>query len=148
MRNPCKTLVVTAVLLAAGVFSSSSIRANTLLAGSFTLDHATQWKGTVLPPGSYTFKLARTQNDTNVLEVKGNKKALDILVFAQYACATCQNGELNVAVNGDNRVVTALELPGFHMNFQPSRLSAAEERQLAKSPAPASEKVAVNVNPN
>lgn len=147
MRTLCKTLAISAVLLAAGVFSVST-RANTLLAGSFTLNHATQWKNTVLPAGDYTFKLARTASDTSVLEVKGGKKTLDILVFAQYACASCNSGELNVAVEGDSRVVTALELPGLHMNFQPGRLSSTEQRQLAKSPAPSSEKVAINVNPN
>lgn len=147
MRTLCKTLALSAVLLAAGAFSAST-RANTLLAGSFTLNHPTQWKNIVLPAGDYTFKLARTQSDTSVLEVKGNKKALDILVFSQYACATCKNGALSISGEGDNRVVTSLELPGFQMNFKPSRLSAAEERQLAKAPAAPSEKVAVNVNPN
>jgi hypothetical protein len=146
MRNLSKALAVAVGLLAIGV-SSSSVSAKTLMAGTFTLDLPTQWKNTVLPAGNYTFKLAGTQTDTNVLSVRGANQTLDMLVFAQSACETCRNGALKVAVQGDNRVVTSLDLPGFHVDFK-SRQSAAEtEKQLAKAHA-SSEQVAVHLDSN
>src|SRR5690242_4424880 len=116
MRNLSKALVVAVGLLAICA-SSSSLSAKTLMAGTFTLTHPTQWKNMMLPAGNYTFKLARTQTDTNVLSVRGANQTFDMFVFAQSACETCRNGALKVAVQGDNRVVTSLDLPGFHMDF-------------------------------
>jgi hypothetical protein len=146
MRNLCKALVIVVGLFAIGV-SSSSVNAKTLMAGTFSLAHPTQWKNMMLPAGNYTFKLAGTQTDTNVLSVRGANQTLDILVFAQSACESCRNGALKLAVQGDNRVVTSLDLPGFHVDFK-SRQSASEtEKQLAKAHA-SSEQVAVHVNSN
>jgi len=148
MRNLSKGFLVAIGMLAIGLVSST-VSANNLLVGSFTLAHPTQWKSTTLPAGDYTFKLAHTQTDMNVLQIHGNKQALDILIFAQDACATCKNGTLNLDVEGDHRVVTALDLPGFHVDFSPGRSSSEKERQLAKKKAPAqSEQVAVQVSPN
>lgn len=146
MRNLSKALIVAIGLLAIGV-SSSSVNAKTLMAGTFTLTHPTEWKNTMLPAGNYTFRLARTQTDTNVLSVRGANQTLDMFVFAQSACETCRNGALKVTVQGDSRVVSSLDLPGFHVNFK-SRQSAAEtEKQLAKAHA-SSEQVAVHVDSN
>ena len=50
---------------------------------------------------------------------------------------------MKVAVQDDNRVVTSMDLPGFHVNFN-NRQSAAQREQLVKTPA-ASEQVAVHV---
>jgi len=144
MRFLSKTLVVAVGLFAIGV-SSTSLSAKTLLAGSFTLQHPTQWKNTVLPAGSYTFRLAGTQTDTNVLSVRGGNKDLEIMVFAQSACEKCRSGALMVAVQGDNRVVTSLNLPGFHMDFKASRSAAQKEEQSHKASAP-TEQVAVHIN--
>jgi hypothetical protein len=148
MRILSKGLFIAVGMLAIGLVSSS-VSANNLLVGSFTLDHPTQWKNTTLPAGNYTLKLARTETDTNVLKIQGKTQTLEIMMFAQYACTTCKNGALNLDVAGDNRVVTALDLPGFHVDFTPGRLSAEKERQSAKTkPAARTEQVAVQVNPN
>ena len=94
-------------------------------------------------------KLARTETDTNVLQIQGKTRTLEIMMFAQYACTTCKNGALNLDVAGDNRIVTALDLPGFHVDFTPGRSSSEKERQLAKTkPVAKTEQVAVQVNPN
>jgi hypothetical protein len=146
MRHLCKALVIAVGLFAIGV-SSSSVSAKTLMAGTFTLTHPTQWKNTMLPAGNYTFKLAGTQTDTNVLSVRGANQTLDMLVFAQSACETCRNGALKVAVEGDNRVVTSLDLPGFHVDFKGRQSAAETEKQLAKAHA-SSEQVAVHVDSN
>jgi hypothetical protein len=146
MRNLPKALIVALGLLAIGV-SSSSVNAKTLMAGSFTLTHPTQWKNTMLPAGSYTFKLAGTQTDTNVLSVRRANQTLEMFVFAQSACETCRNGALKVAVQGDNRVVTSLDLPGFHVDFKSRQSTAETEKQLAKARA-SSEQVAVHVDSN
>lgn len=148
MRILSKSLLVAAGMLAIGLVSSS-VSANNLLVGSFTLDHPTQWKNTTLPAGNYTLKLARTETDTNVLKIQGKTQTLEIMMFAQYACTSCKNGALNLDVAGNNRVVTALDLPGFHVDFTPGRSLAQRERQMAKAKQPAqSEQVAVQVSPN
>ena len=100
----------------------------------------------MLPAGDYTFKLSRTQTDTNRLSIHGKQKAMDMLVFAQSACETCRNGALELAVNGNNRVVTSLELPGFHVDFK-SLNGAQREQQMGKAPA-RSEQVAVHIDGN
>jgi hypothetical protein len=146
MRHLCKALVIAVGLFAIGV-SSSSVSAKTLMAGTFTLTHPTQWKNTMLPAGNYTFKLAGTQTDTNVLSVRGANQTLTMLVFAQSACESCRNGALKMAVEGDNRVVTTLDLPGFHVDFKGSQSAAENEKQLAKAHA-SSEQVAVHVDSN
>jgi hypothetical protein len=146
MRHLCKALVVAVGLFAIGI-SSSSVSAKTLMAGTFTLTHPTQWKNTMLPAGNYTFKLAGTQTDTNMLSVRGANQNLDVLVFAQSACETCRAGALKVAVNGDNRVVTSLDLPGFHVDFKGRQSAAETEKQLAKAHV-SSEQVAVHVDSN
>jgi hypothetical protein len=146
MRNLPKVYVVVLSLFILAL-SGLSVSAKTLLAGSFTLENPTQWKNTVLPAGKYTFRLAGTQTDTNVLKVHGANKNLDIMVFAQSACENCRSGALKVAVNGDNRVVTSLDLPGFHMDFAAPRSAAQREEESRKAPA-ASEQVAVHVDQN
>jgi len=149
MRNLTKGFLVAVGMLAIGLVSSA-VSANNLLVGSFTLDHPTQWKNTTLPAGNYTLKLARTETDTNVLKIQGKTQTLEIMMFAQYACTSCKNGALNLDVAGDNRVVTALDLPGFHVDFASSGRSSAErERQLARTKQPArTEQVAVQVGSN
>jgi hypothetical protein len=146
MRYVSKALLVAAGLFSIGMMTSS-VRANNMLAGSFTLSQPTQWKNTVLPAGDYTFKLSRTQTDTNRLSIHGKQKAMDMLVFAQSACETCRNGALELAVNGNNRVVTSLELPGFHVEFKSGQNGAQREQQLSKAPA-RSEQVAVHIDGN
>ncbi len=146
MRYLSKTFVLVVGLLAIGVLSSS-VRANNVLIGTFTLPHPTQWRNTVLPAGDYTFKLARGQADTKVLSVRGAKQTLDILIFDQSACETCRSSALKVAVQGENRVVTSLDLPGFHVNFKVHESAAERGERSAKAPAP-SEQVAVHVGSN
>ncbi|SRR5258708_39599875 len=147
MRSLSKALVVTVGLFFIGVFSSS-VRANgnDKLIGSFTLAHPTQWNKAVLPAGDYTISVTRGLSDTNVLSVQGAKQGFSMFFLSQSACETCKKGELKVAVEHDNRVVTSMDLPGFHVNFS-NRQSAAQREQLVKTPA-ASEQVAVHVAAN
>jgi hypothetical protein len=145
MRFLSKVFVVAVGLLAIGLVSSS-VHARTLLVGTFTLSHPTQLKNAMLPAGDYTFRLAGTQTDTNLLMIRGATKTINIIVPAQSACETCRSGALKVAVQGDNRAVTALDLPGFHMDFK-VRQSTAEREQLSKVPA-SMDQVAVHVNAN
>jgi hypothetical protein len=146
MRFLSKAFIVVVGLFAIGA-SSSSLSAKTLLAGSFTLQRPTQWKNTVLPAGNYTFRLANTQTDTNILSVHGANKNLDIMVSAQSACEKCRTGKLKVAVQGENRVVTSMDLPGFHMDFNGRRSAAEMEEQSSVVPT-FSEQVAVHVGEN
>ena len=141
MRSLSKALVVTVGLFFIGVFSSS-VRANELpkmvgndkVMGSFTLAHPTQWNNTMLPAGDYTFSVNRGMADTNVLSVQGAKQGFTMFFSSQSACKTCTTTALRVAVQDDNRVVTSLDLPGFHVNFN-NRQSAPEQReQLVRTP--------------
>jgi hypothetical protein len=146
MRSVSKIFAIAIALLAIGA-TSSAVLANNEMAGSFTLNSPTQWKNTVLPAGEYRITLARTDTDKNLLKVRGQKKALDILVFAQAACGTCSNAALKLSVVGNNRVVTSMDLPGFHMDFNGNRSAAQKEEMSRKAPA-ATEQVAVQVNSN
>jgi hypothetical protein len=146
MRYLSKALVVAIALLAIGGISSS-LRANDMLVGSFTLNHPTQWNKTMLPAGTYKFKLIRTQTDANMLVVTGDKQSLDVYVFAQSACETCRNARLTIEVQGDHRSVTSLRLPGFHVDFS-ARGSLVDAKAESEHVTPYSEQIEVRVNPN
>jgi len=141
MRSLSKTFVVTVGLLLIGVLSSS-VRANELpkmvgndkVMGSFTLAHPTQWNNTMLPAGDYTFSVNRGMADTNVLSVQGAKQGFTMFFSSQSACKTCTTTALRVAVQDDNRVVTSLDLPGFHVNFNNHQSAHDQREQLVKTP--------------
>ena len=146
MRYLSKILVVAVALLAI-VGLGSSVRANDMLAGTFTLRHPAQWNKTLLPAGTYTFKLIRTQTDANMLVVSGEKQSMDIYVFAQSACETCRNAGLTLQVQGDHRVVTSLSLPGFRVDFR-ARGTLVDAKAQPDNATPYSEQIDVSVNPN
>jgi|HubBroStandDraft_6_1064221.scaffolds.fasta_scaffold48950_3 hypothetical protein len=146
MRYLLKILIVAVGLLAIGGISSS-VRANDMLVGSFTLHHPAQWNKTLLPAGTYKFKLVRTQTDANMLVVTGEKQSMDLYVFAHSACETCRNAGLTLQVQGDHRVVTALSLPGFHVDFS-VRGTLVDAKAQADNSTPYSEQIDVSVNPN
>lgn len=145
MQNRWKALVCAFALSAAAALSSSVSANQDMLAGSFTLSQPIQWKNTELPAGNYTIKLSRTQSENNRLSVRGQNKALDMLVFAQSACNNCKNSAINL--QDGSRVVSSLDLPGFHVNFNP-QVSAAEREQQARKNAPKPQQVAIQVNQN
>ena len=146
MRYLSKILVVALGLLVLGGFSLS-VRANDMLDGTFTLNHPAQWNKTMLPAGTYKFKLIRTQTDANMLVVSGAKQSMDIYVFAQAACETCRNAALTISVQGDHRVVTSLSLPGFHIDFN-ARGSLVDAKAQADNATPYSEQIDVRLNSN
>src|SRR5271169_4107853 len=144
MRYLSKFLVVAVGLLAIGGISSS-VRANDMMAGSFTLRHPAQWNKTMLPAGTYKFKLIRTQTDANMLVVSGEKQSMDIYVFAQSACETCKNAGLTIEVQGDHQVITSLSLPGFRVNFS-ARGTLVDAKAPVDNATPYSEQIDVRVN--
>jgi hypothetical protein len=147
MKYPSKAFVVAVGLLAIGLLSSS-VRANDVLVGKFTLPHPTQWNNNVLPAGDYTFRVARTQTNANQLLVRdANQQVVNLFIYSQSACESCRSASLNLAVRNDDRVVTSLDLPGFHVNFKAHESAAERKEQLAKTPMP-SEQVAVHVSTN
>lgn len=145
MRFLSKVFVIAVGLLAIGLISSS-VRANDVLVGNFTLPHPTQWNNTVLPAGNYTFKMARTETNANRLTVRGAKQSMMLFVYGESACETCRSASLNLAVRGNNRVVTSMDLTGFHVNFK-VRQSESEKEELSRMPA-STEQVAVHVDSN
>jgi hypothetical protein len=144
MRTLSRALVFAVGLLIVGIFSSS-VFANNLLVGTFTLSHPTQWNGTMLAAGEYQFKMTRTQTDANMLMITGGKQTLSVLVFAQNACDSCKTEALRTMVRGDSRIVTSLDLPGYHIDFKVPRMEAVKE--TAGDTSAWVEQVAVHVNP-
>ena len=142
MKSLSKAFVVAAGLLAIGLFSPA-VPAADVLAGKFTLPHATRWNDTILPAGDYTFRVARTMTNADVLKVRGANRVMDLYIFNESTCEKCRHASLNLAVKNDSRVVTSLERPGFHVNFKVRQ----SEEAFAKNPSP-SEQVAVHVNSN
>jgi hypothetical protein len=146
MRPVSKYLVV-ALALFAIAFASSSVSANQALSGSFTLSHATQWKNTLLPAGEYRFRLAHRDTDTKLLVVEGSKHTLDILISPQSECNSCKTGLLRLDSQSGNPVVTSMDLPGYHLNFDSSHPAQNKGLQLGKTPKP-SDQVAIHVDSN
>jgi hypothetical protein len=144
MRYLSKVFVVTIGLLAIGALSSSA-RADDSLVGKFKLSHPAKWNNTVLPAGDYT--LFRTAANRNMLFVRGAKQTLYVTIASKLDCRTCQSGSLNLVLQGDNRFVTSLNLPGFHVDFKVRQSPADTREELGKIPAP-SEQLAVQVDPN
>ncbi len=142
MKSLSKAFVVAAGLLAIGLFSPA-VPAPDVLVGKFTLPHTTRWNDTILPAGDYTFRVARTMTNADVLKVRGANRVMDLYIFNESTCEKCRHASLNLAVKNDSRVVTSLELPGFHVNFKVRQ----SEEAFAKNPSP-SEQVAVHVNSN
>ncbi len=144
MRTPSRALFVLIGLLLIGA-PSAPIFANNLPVGTFTLSHPVLWNGTMLPAGKYHFKMTRTQTDANVLVISGEKKTLDLMVFSQSACDSCKAEALTMTVQGDSRVVTSFDLPGYHMEFQTPRMENAKE--TVSDSTPWAEQVDVHVTP-
>lgn len=133
MRSLNKVLVIAVGLLCIGLWSAPARANDNMLAGKFTLSHSTEWNKKMLPAGEYRFTLARTQSDVNLLMVQGSNQSVSMLIYNQPTCRTCLNGSLNIATRGDNRVVTSMDLAGFHVDFH-SQLSARErEEQMARN---------------
>jgi predicted carbohydrate-binding protein with CBM5 and CBM33 domain len=127
------------VCLAAGLFAiglaSSSVRANDLAMGSFTLHHAARWNSTTLPAGDYTFRVARTPSNTNLMMIRGEKQSLTVFVYGESDCRTCQSSSLNLEARGENSYVTSMDLAGYHMNFKINETARAREEEMAKTRA-------------
>lgn len=148
VRSLSKVLVIAVGLLAIGL-SSSSIRANgnDVRAGKFTLPHPTRMNGIVLPAGDYTFRLKRTQSNADTLVIlSSNQQILHFLVYPESACETCRDTSLNLAVLGNFREATSMDLAGYHvdLNLRKSASASAESVKIKEQ----SEQVAVQVDPN
>jgi hypothetical protein len=150
VRFLTKFSLLAAALLAVALLSTS-VRANDLLTGGFTLSQATQWNNTLLPAGEYRIRLMRTAGDSDLLVVRGQKQTMSVLVHAPSLCRTCGEGSLNLVPQGDNLIVSSMDLAGVHVNFDVHKSAAELEREMAKlqkqSQKPA-QQIAVHVDPN
>ena len=144
MRSLTKFLFL-AVSLAAVALVTSSVRANDMMTGKFTLPHPTRWNKAVVPAGNYTFKLKPTQSNAEVLILRSSTVTMSFLVYPQPACATCKEAALKIAVQGDNRVATSMELAGYHVDLNPSPSASGEESVKIQGE---SEQVAVQLDAN
>jgi hypothetical protein len=141
--------VCLAVVLFAIGSASSSVRANDLAMGSFTLQHPTRWNDTMLPAGQYRFELARTQSDANLMMIRGEKQSLTVIVYGQSDYKTCQSSSLNLEMRRGSRYVTSLDLAGYHMNFKIRETARAREEEMVKTPAHSQpQQVAIHADDN
>jgi hypothetical protein len=125
MRNLHRALLFAVGLLVG--FASSTAFAGPTVIGTFTLSRPAQWNGTTLPAGDYQFRMAPTQSDTNMLIVTGSKQTLNVLVFAHNTCESCKSVALKMTVQGDNRIITSMDLPGYHLDFKMPHAENAKE---------------------
>lgn len=117
--------------------------------GSFTLNHATRWNRTTLPAGDYTYRLARTPSNANLMMIRGEKQSLTVFVYGESDCRTCQGSSLNLEARRGNSYVTSLDLAGYHMNFKIRETARAREEEMAKTPTHAqSQQVAIHADDN
>ena len=118
--------------------------------GSFTLQSATLWNKTMLPAGTYTFRLAHTESDTKILKIHGQKQSLNVLIVGDAFCpTTCQKSWLNLDVQGGVTYVSSLNLVGYRANYDMNESAAAKEQQMAKNAAQSkSAQVAIHVDGN
>lgn len=145
MRTPSRAHALLAVavgLLSIGLLSLP-VFANTMLAGGFSLAHTTMWNGTALPAGEYQFRMTRTQTDVSMLIISGGKQTVTVMVFPQSACESCKTEAIKMTVQGDSRVVTSFDLPGYHLEFKAPHMENAKETMDA---SPWTEQVPVRVN--
>jgi hypothetical protein len=77
-----------------------------------------------------------------MLVITGGKQTLNLMVFAQSACDSCKNVALKMQVQGDNRAVTALDLPGYHLEFKVPTMEASADASAW------TEQISVQVNGN
>jgi hypothetical protein len=148
VRSLSKVFAIAVGLLAI-VLSCSPIRANgnDVRAGKFTLPNPARMNGVVLPAGDYTFRLKRTQSNADMLVIRrDNQQMLSFLVYPDSACETCRDTSLKLAVLGDFREVTSMDLAGYHVDLNPHKSASAGQESVKIQEQ--SEQVAVQVDPN
>lgn len=127
---------------------SFSVRANDSMVGKFTLLHPTQWNNMVLPAGEYPFRLTRVQGqNAQLLTIRVGEKKINFTLHGQRACENCQQPSLNIIVQGQRYVVSSIDVPGLHAEFNVPAQSGARDEEVAKAPR-SSEQVAVQFDQN
>ena len=127
---------------------SSSVRANDSIVGKFTLQHPTQWNNKVLPAGEYSFRLTRVQGqNAQLLTIRMGDQKINFTLHGQRGCENCQQPTLNVIVQGQRYVVSSIDVPDLHADFDVHPQPGAREEELAKAPR-SSEQVAVQFDQN
>jgi hypothetical protein len=149
VRFLTKFSLLAAALLAVALMSSS-VRANDLPTGRFTLTQSAQWNNTLLPAGSYTIQMRRTLSTSTLLVVRGEKESIAMLVNSGTLCGgNCGEGSINMVSLGDLNVVTSINIAGLHGNFEIRKSARQREEEMAKNNhKPSSEQMAVHVDSN
>jgi len=148
VRFLTKFSLLAAALLAVALMSSS-VRANDLPTGRFTLTQSAKWNNTLLPAGSYTIQMRRTLSTSNLLVIRGEKQSVAMLVGSATPCENCGDGSIKMVSLGDLNVVTSIDIAGIHENFGIQKSARQREEEMAKNnQKPSSEQIAVHVDPN
>jgi hypothetical protein len=132
MRNLTRTSLIAVAALAL-CFTASSVRAQQVLSGSFTLPQATHWANNTLPAGNYSLSVAETSSGRNILIVRGEHQVAQFTIQPTDKCSSCRSGALMIQSGADARSVVALDLPGYHVNFSVSKSARMEEASNRKT---------------
>jgi hypothetical protein len=132
MRNYFRTSLFAAAALAF-FFSASSVRAQQVMTGHFTLPQATHWANNSLPAGDYTLSVTQTSSDRKILVVRGENHTAQFAIQPTDKCDTCRDGALMIQSGADARSIVALELPGYRVNFSVSESARMDEASFRKT---------------
>ena len=132
MRNAYRTSLLAAAVMVF-CFSASSVHAQQMLTGKFTLPQATHWLNNSLPAGDYTLSVTQTSSDRKILIVRGEGQVAQFAIQPTDKCDSCRDGALTIQSGAAARSIVALDLPGYHVNFSVSKSARMEEASLRKT---------------
>ena len=116
IRNTKQLGVVLLAVLSMAFFASNlnAQQPDPVTKGEFTLPHAAHWGKTVLPAGTYSFRV--TENGpTSIIVVRGKQQSAFVMTAGVYPCQSCSTSELIVINRKGERTVQMLRLaqPGL-----------------------------------
>jgi len=144
IRNAKQMGMILLTVLAVAFFASSvsAQQPAPVSKGEFSLTNPVHWGKTVLPPGTYSFRVA-ADGPTSIITVRGNKQGAFVMTVATMPCNSCTTSELVIINRKGERTVQMLRLAqaGAILYYGPRR---EVDEALAQAPE-ATERVGVVV---
>ncbi len=144
IRNAKQMGMILLTVLAVAFFATnlSAQQPAPVSKGEFSLTNPVHWGKTVLPPGTYSFRVA-ADGPTSIITVRGNKQGAFVMTVATMPCNSCTTSELVIINRKGERTVQMLRLAqaGAILYYGPRR---EVDEALAQAPE-ATERVGVVV---
>ncbi len=111
IRSAKQMGMILLILLAVAFFASnlSAQQPAPVSQGEFSLTNAVHWGKTVLPPGTYSFRVT-AQGPFSIITVRGNKQSAFVMTVATSPCSSCTTSELVIINRKGQRTVQMLRL--------------------------------------